>query len=85
MFNRKKSPKQLVNEFLKNNPQHKHKSLRYTIIPKGQHLISVSAESALVYKFGERADVVLTDSPVVYGPALLIVDQDGKHLAIFPQ
>jgi len=74
----------LIRDFRKNHPQHKSTKLRYTLIPKGQHLISMPEEDVPNYVIGEKYDVVPTTQPVVYGPAMVIVDDLGKHLAIFP-
>lgn len=83
MFKTKKYER-LIQVFRKNHPQHNNTKLRYTLIPKGQHLISVSEKDVPNYVIGERYDIVSTQSAIIYGPALLIVDELGKHLAVFP-
>jgi hypothetical protein len=74
----------MIRQFRKNHPQHSSTALRYTVIPKGQHLITVPNDDLPKYNFGEAYAVVPTRSPIVYGPALVITDETDKHLAIFP-
>lgn len=73
-----------VTQFLKNHPQHAGTKLRYSVVAKGQHLISMPMELIGQYKIGEKYDVVPTSSPVIYGPSLIIANDLGKHLAVFP-
>lgn len=73
-----------IKEFLKHNPQHADKNLRFAVVGKGQHLISLPMELMSKYKVGEKYDVIPTSAPVIYGPSLVIVSEIGKHLAVFP-
>lgn len=73
-----------VKEFLKHHPQHAGKTLRFAVVGKGQHLISLPMELMSKYKVGEKYDVIPSSAPVIYGPSLVIVNEIGKHLAVFP-